>query len=511
MTFFPRAERAFRTLSVSLLASAVVLGLPFAAHAQEKNTPKPEAEAYYGVYLQNAKIGSFVVKRDDNAIYNGKPAVRMDTTMAMDLRVMGAPNQIKNSTVSWSEPRTAKPLAQESRSEASGRITKVTATYTDSSLSYVANIQGTEKKETLKLLPGEQFLYDTSSNPDFKPKIGLKMKGKIFSPDLLKLIDSESEVTALETITVNGQALPAYKVVDRNLISPTVSYMNEAGDLLRMDSSMGIQVRKEPKELALAAPGGKDRPDIISLVGIRPTGAKMDKPRTTRKVTYEISGVTRPLPATDTVQSASYRQPAAGEAKDKNERIATVTVTANPLPTGPTVPLFKSVEAAPENLRKFLQSTPYVPANEPEFVELARTVVGTETDSAKAAAKIAAYVHETVKPDPSIAALRTAKDIKNDPRGVCRDYTTFYTSIARAAGLPTKQCVGIAYANGMFLYHAWPEVWVGGDKWVALEPTWGAPFADATHIKLAEGEILDILNISADMGSYRIKIIEVKP
>ena len=65
------------------------------------------------------------------------------------------------------------------------------------------------------------------------------------------------------------------------------------------------------------------------------------------------------------------------------------------------------------------------------------------------------------------------------------------------------------------MYHAWPEVYVGqdargADLWVALEPTWGAPFADATHLKLAEGEITDITNIAADMGNYTIKVLEVR-
>ena len=74
----------------------------------------------------------------------------------------------------------------------------------------------------------------------------------------------------------------------------------------------------------------------------------------------------------------------------------------------------------------------------------------------------------------------------------------------------------IVYAGGTFYGHAWPEVWVGtdtatgADRWIALEPTWGAPFADATHIKLAEGELSDFFKVAADLDGYRVQILEAK-
>ena len=59
-----------------------------------------------------------------------------------------------------------------------------------------------------------------------------------------------------------------------------------------------------------------------------------------------------------------------------------------------------------------------------------------------------------------------------------------------------------------FVFHAWPEVWVGNAAaWVALEPTWGNSYADATHIKLAQGEITDLYRVSGDMGKYRIAVM----
>jgi hypothetical protein len=466
--------------------------------------PRAENESYYGVYIKDAKIGSVVITKKDSDQYKGRPAVRYETAMNMELDVLGTLTQIKSSTISWTDPKTGAPLAIESISESAGRVSSVKAVFTDKDVSYEAEVTGSKTKNTLTLKPDENWLVDPTNGANIQPVVGTKFKGKVFIPDpaLLQLIDSEVEIVSKETIAVSGQAVVAYKVLDKNPFAPTTSYMTEAGDLLRSDAMMGLQIRRETKEIALAKTGAK--PDLIALVGLRPTGLPLEKPRTLRTVKYEVSNVERGLPANDNIQSVKFA-PGKGAVKT-----ATVTVTTRPLPDGPTVPLYASAQAAPKNLQPYLQSTLYVQSDQQRFKDLAKEVVAGETDSAKAAAKIADYVHKQMRPDPTISGFRTAGDILTEPRGVCRDYTLLFTTIARAAGLPTKQCVGVAYANGIFVGHAWPEVWVGKNTWIALEPTWGVPFADATHLKLAEGEITDFFKVAADMGNYKIKVLSAE-
>jgi hypothetical protein len=477
--------------------------------------PKPEAVSYYGVYMKSAKVGSVVLKREDEAKRDGKTTIRTETETSLDLSVMGTPTQIVSTSVSWSDPKSGFPIATENRTESAGAVSTVSATYTANSVSYIANVTGTTKKATLTLKPGEAFLSDPTNSMD-KPKVGMKFKGKVFvsDPGFLTLIDSEMEIAAKEPFDVGGQTIEVYKILDKNPMAPSTIYMNEAGDMLRTDSILGMQIRKESKEVALAPAGTKA--DLLSLVGVKPTGETLTDPRSLRTVRYEIANVTRELPKPDSIQTVTYSAATGPANANGTPRTATVTVTTCPLPDGPTVPLFKSPASAPERLQDYLKPTLYVSSDQPQFKELAKKVVGEETDAAKAAAKISAYVHGAVRPDPSISNLRTAADICRDPRGVCRDYTLLYTAIARAAGLPTKQCVGIAYAGGTYYGHAWPEVWVGtdpatgADRWIALEPTWGVPFADATHIKLAEGELSDFFKVAADLGEYQVKVLEAK-
>ena len=473
---------------------------------------KPEAESFYGVYLKSAKIGNVVSQREDVAPTKAQPGgtVRVKTVMMMDLRVMGSNAQIISTSVSLSDAKSGKPLTQYSQTESGGRLTKTTATYTDRSVNYVTRVGENEKHGTLSLKPGENFLFDSTSAASFKPKIGEELKGKVFVAETLALADSSIKIVSKEPIDVSGQSVSAYKVIQSGASTGTnISYLNDAGDLLRSDGPIGMQIRKEPKAIALAAPeAGAAKPDLIALVAITPTGAAIPSPRTATMAKYAISNVTRPLPVTDAIQSAV---PGAAPAASTT---VTVTVTTRPLPAS-GAKRFPTPVGVPTALQPYLAATVYVPSDSPTFRKLAQEIVGDETDSAKASAKIAVWVNGTVKPDPGIAAIRSADDVLKDPRGVCRDYTTLFTAIARASGIPTKQCVGIVYADGKFLYHAWPEVWVGAGAntdiaagWVALEPTFGAPFADATHIKLAEGEITDIARVAADVGSYQISVIE---
>ena len=488
---------SFRRFAVAFV---LLVSLPFTAQAAD-----PPA-LYYTATLQGTKIGSMII-RSRRDVWQAKPASRSENTLALDLRVLGAPTQVKSVTTTFSDIKTSRPLFQRSVTGAMGRITDVKVTFAPRSLSYDADIQGTKKRGTLTLKPGDKFLLDLESGGALKPRVGLKLTGKIFVPETLSLMDGESEVMAKETIAINGQTVVAYKVETRSSAGNNTVYVSEAGDALQIDAPLGMKFTRTTKEIALAPPKEGDQPDLARAIAVTATGKVVADPRKTTMARYSVGNVGKNLPPSDSVQSVEYEG-------DGPARKAVVTIQTLPLPTLPAAPRFPTLEKAPANLRPYLKSTLYTNTQDPAILALVRKVVDKGDDTASAAKHIAAYVTQTMKPDPSIAALRTADDIRRDPRGVCRDYTTFFAAIARAAGIPTKQCVGMAYLNGQFYYHAWPEVWVGsadgGDIWIALEPTWGAPFADAMHLKLAEGEITDVMSVTSDIGRYTVEILEAR-
>ena len=503
-----------------LLLVLVALSL---IHAAVGEVSKTSSIAYYGVYLRGNKIGRMISLRDPKSQWEGKPAVRTETTMELSLNVLEQTTRIISRNITWNDPSTGVPLASENRTESGGSVTRVTATYTPQSVSYVADVTGTVTRDVLRLKPGERFMAD-ALNANAMPRSGMRYRGKVFlgDPAALQLLDSEIEILNREPVDVGGRMVTAYRVLDKNPIAPTTLYLSDSGEMLRADLPLGMQLRKESKEVAFAPAASGPVVDFLDLTAIKPQGVSLENPRSLRRARYKLEIVSKSpsessstgglhaLPSGDGIQTVTFE----GECAS---RAAIITVQNSSLPQAMTARLFSAASgqsAPPERLRPFLKASVQVSSDAPEFVALAKAVIGDEKETARAAAKIAAYVHKKISPDPAITSVRTAKDILRDPRGVCRDYTLFFTAIARAAGLPTRQRLGLVYAEGRFYGHAWPEVWTGTnpegtDQWTALEPTWGKPFADATHIALAEGEITDFVKVVNDLMRYRITVLEV--
>jgi hypothetical protein len=73
--------------------------------------------------------------------------------------------------------------------------------------------------------------------------------------------------------------------------------------------------------------------------------------------------------------------------------------------------------------------------------------------------------------------------------------------------LPAREVGGVVYSEeGGFFFHQWAEAYVG--RWVATDPTFGQPVADATHIKFTEGDILSQSRIMNVMGRLKIEIVD---
>ncbi len=84
-------------------------------------------------------------------------------------------------------------------------------------------------------------------------------------------------------------------------------------------------------------------------------------------------------------------------------------------------------------------------------------------------------------------------------------------ALARALGIPARGLHGLVYAryddgqNALY-WHAWVEVRRGGE-WIALDPTFGEPVADATHVALGEGSQVDTVGL---LGALKVVAVEAK-
>ena len=155
---------------------------------------------------------------------------------------------------------------------------------------------------------------------------------------------------------------------------------------------------------------------------------------------------------------------------------------------------------------RLLGPSPEVQVNHPEILSLSSLLAEGETDPWRLARIINRWVYDNM--EKSLVDMVTAVDALRERRGECQSHTYLFTALARAAGIPTKIVNGLVYSEdyGSFVYHAWPEVFVG--QWRALDPTLGQDRVDATHIKLTENEGEDPFKLMEFVGRINIKIVD---
>jgi hypothetical protein len=151
---------------------------------------------------------------------------------------------------------------------------------------------------------------------------------------------------------------------------------------------------------------------------------------------------------------------------------------------------------APENL---------IQSGDKEIISKSREILAGEYDSLKAAKKLNDWVFTHLE-KTGTAGIPNARDVLRTGSGDCNEHSALFAALARAAGIPTKTVSGTIYLDGRFYYHAWNEVYVG--EWVAVDPTFGQVPADATHLKLVEGDLNKTSVIMNAAGKINLKILE---
>jgi len=144
--------------------------------------------------------------------------------------------------------------------------------------------------------------------------------------------------------------------------------------------------------------------------------------------------------------------------------------------------------------------------NNGEIAEKAKEVAGAEQDHVKMAEKLNKWIAAEIKS----AAIDNQSPIETlrKKEGNCHSHALLYVTMARAVGIPSRLVSGLAYfRNKGFLYHSWVESYLG--EWVPIDPALGQMPADATHIKLVEGEETEnIALVGSIIGRLKGRIVE---
>lgn len=149
-------------------------------------------------------------------------------------------------------------------------------------------------------------------------------------------------------------------------------------------------------------------------------------------------------------------------------------------------------------LQPYLQSSPYIQADDADIQKLAATVVSGEPRAYYAAGKLLNWVYQNIVNKTYDVGFASAKDTLNSRTGDCTEHAVLLAALTRAIGIPSRVATGLLYLpnqnadSGRFVYHMWTEVWIGKagrGEWIALDAINREAITDAARIKFSDSAL----------------------
>jgi transglutaminase-like putative cysteine protease len=166
-----------------------------------------------------------------------------------------------------------------------------------------------------------------------------------------------------------------------------------------------------------------------------------------------------------------------------------------------------AVGLSPDEADIYLRPTDRLPADNVEILKQKDEILKGETEPFKVVDKLTRWVSSAI--GEAVTDSQSPLETLAVGRGNCQSHARLYASLARAAGVPSRIISGLVYLDGQgFLYHSWAESHLKSG-WVAVDPTFGQVPADATHLKLLEGDSpADMVPLGGVVGRVKIQVLE---
>lgn len=352
---------------------------------------------------------------------------------------------------------------------------------------------GTKNRQFIRI-PDDVILY----SPMLEQALGAMEPGqtrifKTLDPASLAVTDIRIRADRRETITIRGKPENA-TVLSSDYQGMTLwTWINKEGEVLKEETPLGWSMEAIDPATAMDYKNRKadpDKADMLAAAAV-PSDRPIEDPRHIRRLDILLKGV-------DGMEAdvTSPRQTVLGSETNGirlriNARDWPATAAAGARPA--------------TALTNELAATPFIQADDPALVKQARAITETLREPADAARAINDWVFTHVRKNPAVS-LPSAIAVLKQLEGDCNEHTYLAVGLCRAAGIPAKVKAGVVYLNEKFYYHAWVAAYVNGD-WIEMDPTFGQPVADATHLALAEGEMAGQAHLLRYVGRLTIGIL----
>jgi transglutaminase-like putative cysteine protease len=271
-------------------------------------------------------------------------------------------------------------------------------------------------------------------------------------------------------------------------------WVDAQGRLVAATKVLGLTLERRPYEVAFenwkadALQHGAvtaDR-DIYETTAI---SANQRLKKNLAELTLRLSGVDL-----DGFDVKRYRQRLRGDTVTITREAPAALVGAYALPDG----------ARASIMSVYLDAEPLLEVDDREIRQLAQRIRGADTNPRVVAERINRWVYDSLEKRITVG-VPSALGTLHRRSGDCNEHTQLYVALARATGLPARVAAGLAFVDGKFYYHAWPEVWL--ERWVAVDPTFGQFPADASHLRFTIGGLGRQAELLRLMGTLEIDVL----
>lgn len=319
-------------------------------------------------------------------------------------------------------------------------------------------------------------------------EIGRRYDYQVFDGETQSIAAVTQEVRAPEPGDRVDQA--AFKLVTTLHGNETVTWLTARGIPVRESSLGGVFVARLESEAGarryLAAAAGNKEETLLNY-SLVPVEGTITDPRRLARLSVVLEGLDRYSMPSDAVQRCL---------PNADGLLCTVT----PGGDGKRV-VQAELQAA------YLAPSLSVPSEHPTITRLADEISSEGADRSRQMRALVAWIQRNVRREA--VDVYSALDVLKLGSAECQGHSYLYAALARSLGLPTRVVNGLVYSTEHrgFLYHTWVESWTD-HGWIAVDPTFGQIPADATHIKLVEGESAgDIAPLTGLIGRLKARVV----
>jgi len=470
-----------------LLRKNYFKAVPSLLHPELKGGIMEMKEEWMGIYLKGKKIG-YSVSRIDK-IENG---YELREQAVIDLTVMGTPQRVSTTLQSVvNQDLSLKSFIFHLGSGVARFI--VSGQVNGRKLALKVDTAGRKEEKVLELKETPFLSYHV------KPfllsqgmAVGKRFRRQFFDPSTLSNNEVLLEVEGKEKMVSKKKEITAYRIRESFKGFTVTSWVGEDGETIQEESPLGFVLKSETKEEALSKlPEGRGT-DIIELSAV-PVNGIIGKPYP-RYLKVRMRGI-----ELQGSKGQGLRVEGGRQHFDKDMLVVEQEDLEDS--SSYSIPYMK------KDLDGFLGTSLLIQSDDQVIISEAKNIVGKERDAVTVVKMLLNWMHDNIEKRPTMS-IPSAREVLKMRVGDCNEHAALFTAFARSLGIPARICGGIVYSRGSFYYHAWDEVFL--QDWVSVDPLMNQFPADATHIKLVEGDLDKQLPLLGLLGKLKVEVVEYR-